>query len=283
MRNQLAIALCLLANTPVPGQDTSPAATHEAGFILDVGDHELTDIVDRAAKFLGRNYLFPAEERAMARPRGQQGAGTTRSGLTVRLQKRLVLDAIACEEVLSQLAFGRGFVIQPVDTLRGLYKVIHLRGPQASSVFARYQQLSPEEVLRKSRMRTIVSTVVQLRFIQAQNASSQLRAFFQSATLRLTAAGTNSSVLLMGLADQVATAIQILRTLDVAENATNQGHNQAAPYGYLQRQILEQHGQIKALTERISTLQRRLGDKQRARPKPTAPKAGKAPMRHHGK
>lgn len=285
MRNVLVVVFCLLANTLLSAQKTVDPRERQAGFILEAGEHELTDIIEKTAKFLGRNYLFSGAEQAVAQARGGRrgAAAPVVSDLGIQLQKRLILDAVACEEVVSQLAYSLGYLIVPVDALRGIHEVISVNGPRARTLLSRFQYLTPEEVLRKSRMRIIVATVVPLTHIPALRASQSLRPFFSSSnglgTLSIGSSGTDSSLLLKGFAQNVAVAIGMLETMDKVEKAANPTANQTGQIAYLQKQHLHQQGRVRALESRIAQLELVLGKQQLTERKATLTKSSTSEKR----
>jgi len=178
------------------------------GFVLEAGEHRLQDILNSAAEFLNRNYIMPTAELANA-------------ANTIEIQRKLNLDAIGCEEVVSQLAYVKGFTIVPLDPLRGLYEVVSQRGQRVAEIGINPLHLSPDEVLRKSRMKVQVLTSVPLKHLDAAKASQQLRPFFTSGGgrngLQFGNAGNQRSLLLQGYASQVAGAIRLLREVDKPE------------------------------------------------------------------
>jgi hypothetical protein len=192
----LAISLALFCTLPAQERTSQ-------GFVLKVGDHEIAQVIEDAAGFLGRNYILqPAE---------LMGNKDT----TVRLQKALNLDVHGCEEVVSQLAFIKGLMLSPVDPDRGIYEFISLSGPRRGEIRATF--MAPEEVLKRRRLKLRVSTSLQFEHINAQLASNSLRPFFaQSSRGMPMSIGAMSSNCLMiqGTADQVADAVLMITSMD---------------------------------------------------------------------
>ena len=101
-----------------------------------------------AARFLGRTYVTPPElEQESAK---------------VEIQKKLNLDAIGCEEVLSQLLYVRGLAVVSVDPLRGIYEVVSLRGSRGAEVMTGAEYMNPDEVLKRASWKVYVLTSVPL-------------------------------------------------------------------------------------------------------------------------
>jgi type II secretory pathway component GspD/PulD (secretin) len=205
------LALALLSSSfSTPTQDPQQTST---GFVLEAGDHELLDLIDRVAEYLGRNFLMdPASIRA-ATP-----SGTAR----ISLQKRLEVDALGCEELLSQLLYSKGFAIVPRDPGKGLYEVIAMQGPKRGEIQSGAVFMTPEEVLRRPNLKMTVLTAVPLEHIQVQVATNSLRPFFAQSSqvgagLTLGNVGNNAAMLLQGFRHQVAAAIRVLRLVDVPQ------------------------------------------------------------------
>ena len=203
----LALALLSSSSTPPP-QNPQRVST---GFVLEAGDHDLVDLIERAAEYLGRNIFMDLNSMRAATPAG---------GATIAIQKRLEVDALGCEELLSQLLYSKGFALVPRDPSKGLYEVIAMQGPKRGEIQSGAMFMTPEEVLRRPNLKMVVLTAVPLEHIQVQVATNSLRPFFASsgqlgATLTLGNVGNNRAMLLQGFADQVAAAIRLLRLLDV--------------------------------------------------------------------
>ena len=121
---------------------------------------------------------------------------------------------------MSQLLYSKGFALVPLDMSKGLYEVIHMQGPRRAELQSRAIYMTPEEVLRRPNLKMVVLTAVPLEHIQVQVATNSLRPFFAQAgragaTLTLGNVGNNRAMLVQGFSDQVATAIRMLRLVDV--------------------------------------------------------------------
>lgn len=202
------LSLIATASTPSPHVVAQDKASTSQGFVLGPGEHKLGDILRSAAKYLGRNFFMNPNE-------------VDSDQNTVEIQKKLNLDAIGCEEVVSQIAYMKGFTIVPIDPLRGLYDVISDRGERLREIINHALHLSPDEVLRKSKLKVCVLTSFSLKHIDAARAAQQLRPFFMAGGSRngisFGTAGTQQSLILQGYAGQVASAIRLLREVDMPQ------------------------------------------------------------------
>ncbi len=176
-------------------------------FVLEAGAHQIPDLIDRAARFLGRNYLFSQQELGAA------------PGQTIELQNRLELDEKGCEEITSQLLYSRGFVLTPVDPPRGVYEWIHASGPRRGEIANRSATLAPEEVMIRTALKKHVTTVLPLKHTSAPNAMNSLRPFFasggqQTSGLTVGTAGNNRTLVLSGFTDSVAAAMRMIQDAD---------------------------------------------------------------------
>lgn len=195
----------------VPGCIAQEPAAARKPLVVEAGETKLTDLVDRCATYLQWNVLMSDQEMA--------GAPTP----PIRLQQRIEVDRAGCEELLTSMLARSGFVLTVLDEPKHLYEVLNLAGPRGREIVSRAVRRTPEEVLARPTLRFPVTTVVQLQHINATIAVNSLRPFFASSgamgatSLTVGSAGNNTSILLSGLQDQVATAIGLLRASDVEE------------------------------------------------------------------
>lgn len=203
---------------PPPAEIERPDAprrdikTDGNGFTLPDGEIALSELIDAAARFLGRNILWSGREL--------QAAGGDSS---FYLQKQIVVDALGCEELLYSMLFTKGLVVLPVDERRGFYEVIAMNGPRAREVYTRAPARAVEQVLRRPGFREYCTVTVPLEHINSQLASNSLRQFYQgmsgnqTGTLVIGTSGSNRSLLLMGFGDQIASALRLLKDCDVPQ------------------------------------------------------------------
>ena len=203
------VPIAVFTSFAPPLQD--PVAPAKEGFVLEPGDHQVGDLIDRAAKFLGRNYLLGAADQPRA-------AGTD----TVHLQTRLELDARGCEQVVSQLAYSVGLVMTPVDPTRGVWEWINLNGQRRGELMNRALPMTPEEVRRNASWKVFVTTQVNLKQLNAQAAMNSLRPFLmghnnnQMPSTIVGGVGNAPTLLLAGFADQITAVLRMVEQADEA-------------------------------------------------------------------
>lgn len=232
MRTTALWALLSLANVavaqPPPVQTRSAPATttttaaqtapgdrirvDKDGFVLPAAEIDLDELIGATARYLQRNIICDPGELARA------------SGPPLRLQKELALDALGCEEVVSQLLYVRGFALLAIDADRGLYEVVHLDGPRQNEVITAAPRRSVDEILRRPRLKMFVLTEVPLQHIDATVAANALRPFYGQASSRsggrnanvvtFGTMGSPGSLLIAGFQDQVAHAIHLVHACD---------------------------------------------------------------------
>ncbi|MGE3171489.1 MAG: hypothetical protein AB7O97_02610 [Planctomycetota bacterium] len=184
------------------------------GFVLPAGQVELTELVAAAAFYLQRNLLAEPEELARTAP--------------LHFQKELALDALGCEDVVTQLLYMRGFAVIEVDAARGLYEVLLIAGPRGAEVVERAPCRSADAVLRRPHLKQYVFTEVQLDCLDAEAAADQLRRLLGAAAgpsqhrlggVVFGALGNARTLLLAGFQDEVAQAIRLVRVCDASAAA----------------------------------------------------------------
>lgn len=223
-------------------------------FALPPGDHDLVDLVEKAATILGRNILWLDSERQVAK--GQ--------GLTVTLNNPIKLTPPAFEELLANLLYTRGFAIVPVDPEKGFYEVISLYGSRQRDVVNRAPWRTPEEVLARPNQCEFVLTSVRLKHINATICTNALRPFFAQvgggnnvgSQLVIGNVGNQEAFVLMGFTDQICTALRMIRECDQPPTQPPDPNMPGAPNPYPQIQA-----QIKALQDQVAELQKALGQK----------------------
>jgi hypothetical protein len=114
--------------------------------------------------------------------------------------------------------------------------------------------MSPEQVLAERRKKIVVMCDLELRNIDAQQATAALRPFFSSAAggtpaiIPGSVGGQTSRMMLQGFADQVAEAIELLRRLDVP--------GESPPPGVAQ--VVQELGhRVSSLEKRVESLENR--------------------------
>ena len=217
MKSTLLLAALSCVPFTAPAQEkTAPAASttgiHADGvtFTLPEGKVGIEELIDAAARFLGRNILTNPAELA--------GAG---QGSSFVLHKPVAVDAAGCEELLYNLLYTKGFAVVPIDPDKGFYEVVAMAGPRGRELTSRPTKRSAEAVLRRPDFKEYVLVAVPLQHINATIATNALRPFFASggggmagSSLTLGNVGNNTSILLQGFGDQVAAAIRLLQECD---------------------------------------------------------------------
>ena len=221
----------------VPTTATPAPSAAEDRFVIEAGEHDLRDLLNRSAVFLGRNYLY------------SEGDLANTPDTKVRLQQKLVLDAKSCEEVVSQLAYQLGFAMIPINPEQGIYEWIFRAGPKRPELAMRPIQLEPEQVLAQRKLLQQVLTAVPMRHVNATRACNELRPFILGGTqgFGVTLGVAGESLLIQGFTDQVASVIELVREIDTvpgAEEAREPGEQ-----GW--RQQIE--ARIKALESKLET------------------------------
>ncbi|MBX3462722.1 MAG: hypothetical protein KF830_06100 [Planctomycetes bacterium] len=200
------LALFLFA-TQVPALAAQQPAPAER-FALEAGQVQLSEFVDRCARFLGWNVLSDDREVVAAQTPD------------LRIQKAISVDREGCIDLLSTMLARSGFVLTELDASRDLYEILHQGGPRGRDILGRATRRTPAQILARPTRRMPVTTVVDLQHLNAMVAVNTLRPFFastggQATSVTIGTAGSPNAVVLTGLQDQLAMAIGILRDGDV--------------------------------------------------------------------
>ncbi len=207
------VAAALVAALPAQ-QIVSPAtnardavlATKD-GLTLPAGEFTVVELIEAVAGYLCRNYLFDHDEVGKV-------AG-------FRLQRPIALDALGSEEMLYALLASRGFAVLPIDELRGVFHVVPLMADRRSAPIANVPWRTPDEILRRPRLRELVLTIASVRNLDTNQLANALRAQFaqqgtwQPGTPTTCAAGPDT-LLLFGYRDQLAPLLLVVQQLDRA-------------------------------------------------------------------
>jgi hypothetical protein len=221
----LALALALsplaLAQTapPAPPQtpethspaETAPAVRRSKVFALQAGEHELREMVDRAAAWLGRNYLVQDSDFQQAPP----------TKISVRLQTPLELDARGLEIALNQFLYQRGFAVIQLSAEQQLYSVVNLQGPRRGDVPAQARTMDADQVLDHAERIESVVVPIRLEHMNAQIAANAIRPFLAQTSSPYGGVivgnfGDEKTVVIQGMSPQVAAAVRMIRAADAA-------------------------------------------------------------------
>lgn len=222
----------------------NPAAAEitigKQGFVVPKGELTLRELIDKAAIYLKRNIFYSPQELAQA------------GGQPVVFQNELAVDALGCEDLLSQILLMRGLAVLVIDPQKGLYEVVFMAGPRAREVYASAVRRTPAEILRRPQLREMVTTDVQLEHINAQIATNSLRPFFAShggggpsTSIMIGTAGNDRSLLVTGVQSQVAQLLQMLKTCDVPQRDAPE----------LEQRLVQLEQRIQQLQQQITALQ----------------------------
>ena len=182
----------------------APILIDARGIVLPAGDIPVAELIDAAARFLCRNFLydFAAVENV--------------PGFT--LQRPLALDALGCEEVLYALLASRGFVVLPIDELRGLHEIAPLPPGRALPITS-VPWRTPEEIVQRRHLRELVTTALVLTTLDAHQLANSLRVHFalqgmwQPGMPTASALG-QQTLMLHGFRDQIADTLLAVQRLD---------------------------------------------------------------------
>ncbi|HZN37503.1 MAG TPA: hypothetical protein VFD82_01800 [Planctomycetota bacterium] len=242
------------AGAPTVVRPTQPATvTLGQPFSLPPGDHDLVDLVEKAATILGRNLLWQEGERQIAK--GGQS-------LTVTLNNPVKLTPTQFEELLANLLYSRGFAIVPVDAEKGFHEVLCLYGARGREVMNRATWRTPEEVMARPNHCEFVLTSVRLKHINATICTNALRPFFAVSggnnigQLVIGNVGNQEAMVLAGFTDQLCAALRLIRECDQPQTQPPDLNMPGAPNPYPQIQA-----QIKALQDQVAELQKAIGQK----------------------
>jgi hypothetical protein len=230
-----------------------PALSLGQTFSLAPGEHDLSDLVDKAATVLGRNILWQESERMAA----------GKNSLRVTLHNPVKVTPAAFEELLGSLLYTQGFSIVPVDAEKGFYEVISLYGQRAREVMNRATWRTPDEILARPNQREFVMTTVPLKHMNATIATNALRPFFANSgggsnmtQLMLGNVGNTEAMLLAGFTDQVCGALRMLRACDQPPTQPPDPM-MMGPGG--QNAFAALQAQVKALQDQVAELQKAVG------------------------
>ncbi|HEU4419474.1 MAG TPA: hypothetical protein VFT55_11090 [Planctomycetota bacterium] len=202
----------------------------KAPFVFEPGVVELRTLIERCGSYLQRNILVDDSELMPAKasrsrvpaPAAAAGADNAPPGPFVELQLPVVTDRDGCEELLTSLLWARGLALVPLDEPKRVYEVVSLNGPRAREIPLRAVLRTPEQVLARPTLRQFVSVVYTLKHTRADMASNALRPFFTASgnwvgSLNLGNVGNQTSIVLSGPQDLVASGLLLLQTADVPQ------------------------------------------------------------------
>ena len=200
----LGLMACLASKAP--GQENV-----RPNMVLEAGEYKLDDLIDRAARYLKRNYLYDLE-----------GSPVTSSGF--KLQESLSLNPHNCEAFLSQIAYSKGFILVPTNPSLQVYEFVYVMGTgrgrsqHTARVACRSTIMATQEVKQNAHIYFRVTTKVDLTHITATDAREVIQSLFRSSQTSPEGIActlvNRSSIMLSGMAPHVARAIRLLEIAD---------------------------------------------------------------------
>jgi len=246
----MLLALFVFAAAASGQQVVSPAngvrdavLANKDGLTLPAGEFSVAELIEAVAGYLCRNYLFDHDEVGKA-------AG-------FRLQRAIALDALGSEEMLYALLASRGFAVLPIDEVRGVFHVVPLAADRRSTPVTNVPWRTPDEILRRPRLRELVLTIAPVHNLDANLLANALRAQFaqhgawQPGTPTACAAGSDT-LLLHGYRDQIAPLLLLIQQLDRAAEprppVLTQDQALLARVGQLERELTALRAELHAGT-----------------------------------
>jgi len=177
--------------------------------VLEVGDHEMADLVEKMAEFLGENHLVDGGWARFAKLRGS-------GRYAIRLHKRMELDAKSCREVIPELLYTLGWVLTPIDEARGLFEWINVNDRRRGDIRARAPFLDRDEVLANTKLHRYVITSLTLDKVSVKELAPTLAALSKDNKLLdlMPVGGDTNSIIIGGLGAHVAPMVELLKRLD---------------------------------------------------------------------
>lgn len=242
-RLRFASYVALALSTALASQAPAPDAAQPAKFVLAAGEHMLTDVITSAARYLGRNYLLAPTE-------------IPREAMKVTLQQPIEADAAGCEAALTQLAYTQGLVAVPLDRARGLWHFVNINGPRRIEIGSRAFAVTLPELKAMRSAKVAVIVRLQLRHVSSGTAAQTLRPLFASGggnvPVNIGTAEETSVLLVQGMADDVARAVDAIEAIDVPPLAGPKA---------TQDQLAALEARVKALEETVRRLSEAKTDK----------------------
>jgi len=238
---------------PAPERKPTPAGVIETGgngFALPAGQFTVTELIDAAAQYLGRNILWSDVELTHAF-----------GGQDFTFQKKLVVDALGCEELLYGLLFSKALTIVPVDEQRGCFEVVSMVGPRARDLYTRAPVRTPEQVLRRPAFRELCTVTFTCEHLNTNIACNALRPFFAQSGgptpgLVMGTPGNNRTLVITGFGDQIAAALRLLQEADRTPPADEES---TGPLQRLQADLGKLGEAVTALQAKVAELEKKLG------------------------
>lgn len=208
------LGLFLALAAAAPCQDKA-----RPNLVLEAGEYQLSDLIDRAARYLKRNYLYdlrPADQR-------RAEASNNPADYSFKLQESVALNPKNCEAFISQIAYSKGFAMVQTNRSLNIYEFIHMQptrtGWNQQRIANEAVAMTVEELKDKAHLYLMVATKLTLKHLSADMVAARLRPLHAAArssygpNLTLVALPPDS-VLLSGLAPHVSRLIELLKAAD---------------------------------------------------------------------
>lgn len=192
-----------------PAQQT-PAADP---FVVAAGPLKLTDLVARAADYLGCNILIdPREARQL-------------DGEAVTLQREVKTDRAGCEELLAATLSEAGMVVGYVDARQQTLAATLRSGAHADRMLVRAISRTPAEVMARPGLAMPATVIVELQHCDRHEAFEALRPFSTTGRspregIVVQDLGESNRLMLVGLQRDLAFAFGVLAKVDTPEAAS---------------------------------------------------------------
>ena len=249
------LVFALLATIPACVAQQPAKEPPKEPFRLAAGEVQMPALIDQCAAYLQVNILSSPQEVQ------------TSQQMPVKLQHPVTTDRDGCEELLSSLLYRFGFGLMWLDDKGTMMEVVNLMGPRARELWSRAQERSIEAVLARPNLKLPVTVVVPLEHINATIATNAMRPFFASAggmpagSLTIGNVGSNKSLLMSGMQDQVVQAIRLVQKCDQPGSYEGQG------------MPLPDQDRVSKLEARVKALEEQLGKAKASDTKPGETKA----------
>ncbi|MBM3961038.1 MAG: hypothetical protein FJ306_03945 [Planctomycetes bacterium] len=182
-------------------------------FVLPAGDIEITDVVARAAAYLGCNVLV------------QKGTLPAAGQAPMTLQRGLTTDRAGCEEFLATALAHYGLTLTYADRKQTTLEALHGNSPNADRALQRATPRTVDEVLARPDLAMPATVVVDVAHCSLGEALSAMQPFVARSKaigigLTVGRLGDSNRLILLGLQTELAQALAVLRSVDRPEAAT---------------------------------------------------------------
>jgi hypothetical protein len=182
-------------------------------FVLPAGDIEITDVVARAAAYLGCNVLVP------------KGALPAAGQAPLRLQRGVTTDRAGCEEFLAMALAHFGLTLTYVDRKQTTLEALLLNTSSHDRALQRATPCSVDDVLARPDLAMPATVVVDVAHCSIGEALSAVQPFVARSKalgigLTVGQLGDSKRLLMLGLQTELAQALAVLRAVDRPEAAT---------------------------------------------------------------